>query len=57
MPRPKKAIDMGFRCPGDLASRLRTQAALEQRSQASLVRYIIAQYYREKPPTQLELDL
>ena len=57
MPRRKKDVDIGFRCPGDLNSRLLTQAVEEQRSKASLVRFIVAKYYREKPPTQLELDL
>ena len=57
MPRRKKDVDVGFRCPADINSRLLTQAAEECRTKASLIRFILAGYYQEKPPTQLELDL
>ena len=47
MARPKKAVDMGFRCPGAVAEKLRAQARLEGRSLAGMIRWILSSYYWE----------
>ena len=56
MSRPKKAVDMGFRCPGEIVAKIRAQAVREQRSLAGTIRFILAQYYQGRAQAEAEAE-